>query len=256
MRQVHRRRAFTLIELLVVVAIIALLIAICSRAWGGAGPGQELRLSVESAFQRLGAVQLCEPIRRKAAGRRRDGRPALLGHGSHLTDNLMGTNGIIRKTYYCPMNPNQNVDNLWAMDGGAVGSTSTHRVLGYFYLISRGNASITGLKAPKYAKLTTSPQGTTEDQELDHRHHDFGHHEHPVHQHPLQRRRRRKPGTSHLTRTKPTLRTSCSWMGTPMGEDSANCRSGSNPPMSARQIRVRVVLTAAGRGPDRGGVYR
>jgi len=167
MRQVHRRRAFTLIELLVVVAIIALLIAILLPSLGAAR--DRAKNSVCLSNLHSNGLALFNYANQFAGKLPADGvteGQLFWDMEANLTDNLMGTNGIIRKTYYCPMNPNQNVDNLWAMDGGAVGSTSTHRVLGYFYLISRGNASITGLKAPKYAKLTTSPQGTTEDQEL------------------------------------------------------------------------------------------
>jgi len=167
MRRIGRRGAFTLIELLVVVAIIALLIAILLPSLGRAR--QKAKNSVCLSNLHSNSLALFNYAAQFAGKLPADGvkeGQLFWDMEGNLTDNLMGTNGILRKTYYCPLNPNQNVDNLWAMDGGAMGSTSTHRVLGYFYLVARDNPSTNGLKSPKYAKVTLSPQGTFDDQEL------------------------------------------------------------------------------------------
>jgi prepilin-type N-terminal cleavage/methylation domain-containing protein len=157
-----RCRAFTLIELLVVVAIIALLIAILIPSLSAAR--DKAKNVTCLANLHADGVALFNYAEQFYGSMPNEGAAAegqlFWDMSTNMTDNLMGTNGIVRKTYYCPVNVNQNVDNLWNL-------SSSGRCLGYFYLIKRNNPSINALTTPKYAKSSTIPKpGNLDDQEV------------------------------------------------------------------------------------------
>jgi len=168
---INRRRniagslAFTLIELLVVVAIIALLIAILLPSLNRA------RLQAKNAVCLANLHANTQTMYNYAAewdGRlpSEDPNDASVAGGqlywdmtSTMADNLLGRSGNLRKIYYCPLSPDQNIDALWNFSSG-------YRVLGYYYYNQRKNKSTQALILPKYAKLTTLPHGSLDDMEL------------------------------------------------------------------------------------------
>ncbi len=167
-----RSRAFTLIELLVVVAIIALLIAILLPSLGAArDKARNVTCLANLHADGIALFNYAEQFYGKMPADGATEGDLFWDMEANMTDTLMGTNGIIRKTYYCPVNVNQNVDNLWIVSttnpSNPVGIVGTHRCLGYFYLIKRDNKSINGLVLPKYAKSSTIPNaGSSDDQEV------------------------------------------------------------------------------------------
>ncbi|HEY4329058.1 MAG TPA: prepilin-type N-terminal cleavage/methylation domain-containing protein [Phycisphaerae bacterium] len=160
------RGGFTLIELLVVVAIIALLIAILLPSLGRAR--KQAKNVTCLANLKSDGTALYNYATQNNGKLPADGLmegQLFWDMEANLTDFVMGDNGIVRKTYYCPLNLQQNVPNLWNLSG-AVGAAATHRALGYFYILQRNNLSINGLKLPKFAKSKVTSSAMAEDGEL------------------------------------------------------------------------------------------
>jgi len=141
-----RLRGFTLIELLVVVAIIALLIAILLPSLGRARAMTErttcaANLKAQGTSFAIYAAQYNDSVPISAT----NGSNWLWDEPPMFGDQLLSSNpaatldaNSVRKIFYCPANPGQNADGLWAFTGSI-------RVMGYGYLNDRPGSSFTGV---------------------------------------------------------------------------------------------------------------
>ncbi len=159
-------RAFTLIELLVVVAIIALLVAILLPSLAKA---KQKAKNIQCLANLHANGQIMFNYATEYNGRLPTEAPTVTAGlilwdvSRNMGDNQISVSGALRKSFYCPANPDQNLDSLWNLN-------NQYRVMGYYFFNKRNNTTIAFLDtsgAPKYSKATTiKVSGNADDQEL------------------------------------------------------------------------------------------
>ena len=130
-----RRRGlgFTLIELLVVIAIIAILAAMLLPALASAKERAKRASCMSNVRQiSLGVIMYAGDSSEKYPN---DGNDFVYQTGAEFRDAMVSNYKIPRATYYCPSNPEWNVDWIWDLVAG----TTTNCAMGYCYMAGNPN---------------------------------------------------------------------------------------------------------------------